>query len=154
MQFRRSELARLLPVVALVTIGIAAIAISIDHNPFGVIGFSVLFLLFWSEMAFINWLRRLVIDDESIRLFGYHGRRRVIQKSEVLTCRYRRFRAQNGVTEVAFFLIRDDHGNEIPVWRYGWGPRHRELFSLLGQWLDSSPCTVDDRAREMLAKAV
>src|ERR1035437_5348696 len=116
MQFRRSERARLLPVVALVTIGIAAMAISIDHNPFGDIALSAAFLFYWSLMAFVNWLRRIVIDDESIRLFGYFGGPTVIQKSEVLTCRYSRFRANGrGSPDVAFLLIRDDFGYEIPV---------------------------------------
>jgi hypothetical protein len=154
MQFRRSQPARLLPAVALVTIGISVFSVSTMLNPGGVIALCVVFLFYWSMMAFANWLRRIVIDDESIRLFGYFGGPMVIQKSEVLTCRYSRFRANgNASPDVAFLVIRDDHGNEITVWRYGWGRQHRQLFGRLGQWLDESRCTVDDRAREMIAKA-
>lgn len=155
MQFRRSQPARLLPAMALVTIGVAVFSVSTMLNPGGVIALCVIFLFYWSMMAFVNWLRRIVIDDDSIRLFGYLGGPTVIQRSEVLTCRYSRFRANaRGSPDVAFLVIRDDHGNEIPVWRYGWGRQHRQLFGRLGQWLDESPCTVDGRAREMIAMAV
>lgn len=155
MQFRRSQPARLLPAVALVTIGVAVFSVSTKLNPGGVTAMCVIVLFYWSAMSLSNWLRRIVIDDDSIRLFGYFGGPLVIQKSEVLSCRYSRFRANaHGSPDVAFLVIRDDHGNEIPVWRYGWGRQHQQLFGRLGQWLDESQCTLDDRAREMIAKAV
>jgi hypothetical protein len=154
MQFRRSQRARLLPAVALVTIVISVFSLSTNINPGGVIALCVIFLFYWSVMAFIYWLCRIVIDDESIQLFGYFGRPRVIRKGEALTCQYRRFRANGRASlDVAFLIIRDNRSCEIPVWRYGWGPRRRELFARLSQWLDESPCAVDDQAREMLAKA-
>ena len=153
MQFRRLQRVRVLPVVALVTIGISAFSLLTSNNAGGIVALCAIFLFYWSVMALVNWLRKIVIDTESIRLFGYLGGPVVIQKSDVATCRYRRFRPNaHGSPDVAFLVIRDDRGNEIPVWRHGWGPRRRDLFARLGQWLDDSRCSVDDQAREVLMK--
>jgi hypothetical protein len=155
MQFRRSERVRLLPVVALVTVGLAALLARVETNPDGVVILCGILLLFYSILAIVNWFRRLVIDDQSIQLFGYLGGPITIRKNQVISCHYRRFRANaHGSPDVMFLEINGNPGGEVIVWRYGWGPKRQELFRQLGKWLDESQCTVDEGARRMLAKAV
>jgi hypothetical protein len=155
MQFRRSERVRLLPVVALVTIGVAALLPRVETNPGGDVILCGILLLSYSILAIVNWFRRLVIDDQSIQLFGYLGGPITIRKSQVISCHYRRFRANaHGSPDVMFLEINGNPSGEVLVWRYGWGPKRQELFRQLGKWLDESQCTVDEGARRMLAKAV
>ena len=154
MQFRRSERVRLLPVVALVTIGVVAFLPRVETDPGGDIILCGIFLLFYSILAIVNWSRRLVIDDQRIQLFGYFGGPITIHKSEVISCHYRRFRANaHGSPDVEFLEINGNPGGEVLVWRYGWGPKRRELFRQLSRWLEESQCSVDDGARRMLEKA-
>ena len=155
MQFRRSERVRLLPVVALLTIGVAALLPRVETNPGGDVLLCGIFLLIYSMLAIVNWFRRLVIDDQKIQLFGYFGGPITILKSQVISCHYRRFRANGrGSPDLVFLEINGNPGGEVLVWRYGWGPKRQELFRQLGKWLDESQCTVDEGARRMLAKAV
>ena len=154
-QFRRSERVRLLPVVALVTIGVAALLPRVETNPGGDVILCGILLLSYSILAIVNWFRGLVIDDQSIQLLGYLGGPITIRKSQVISCHYRRFRANaHGSPDVMFLEINGNPGGEVLVWRYGWGPKRQELFRQLGKWLDESQCTVDEGARRMLAKAV
>jgi hypothetical protein len=155
MQFRRSERVRLLPVVSLVTIGVAALLLRVKTNPGGGVVLYGIFLFGYSILAVVNWTRRLVIDDQSIQLFGYLGGPITILKSKVISCHFRRFRANaHGSPDVMFLEINGNPGGEVLVCRYGWGPKRQELFRQLGKWLDESQCTVDEGARRMLAKAV
>jgi hypothetical protein len=155
MQFRRSERVRLLPVVALVTIGVALFLLRDETDPGGGVILCGIFLFLYSILAIVNWSRRLVIDDQKIELFGYFGGPITIHKDNAISCHYRRFRANaSGSPDMMFLEINGNPGGEVLVWRYGWGPKRRELFQRLGRWLDESQCTVDDEARRMLAGAV
>jgi hypothetical protein len=142
-------------VVALVTIGVAVSLLRAETDPGGDVILCGIFLFGYSILAIVNWSRRLVIDDQSIQLFGYLGGPITIRKSQVISCHYRRFRANaRGSPDVLFLEINGNPGGEVLVWRYGWGPKRRELFRQLDRWLDESQCTVDEGARRMLAKAV
>jgi hypothetical protein len=155
MQFRRSERIRLLPVVALMTIGVAAFLARVETDRGGDIILCGIFLLIYSMMAIVNWSCRLVIDDQEIQLFGYFGGPITILKGQVISCHYRRFHANGrGSPDLMYLEINGNPGGEVRVWRYGWGPKRQELFRQLGRWLEESQCTVDDGARRMLAKAV
>jgi hypothetical protein len=114
MQFRRSERVRLLPVVALATIGVAALLLRVETNPGGGVILCGIFLLFYSILATVNWSRRFVIDDQKIQLFGYFGGPITILKSKVISCHFRRFRANaHGSPDVMFLEINGNPGGEV-----------------------------------------
>lgn len=153
-QFRRSYRLRIAPLVCALTVVVALVLIALGANPRGIVALCIIFLFYWAVMSFVNWSRRIVIDDESIQMFGYFGGPIVIGKNDVRLCRYRRFQGNmRGSPDVFYFEIRDAAFHEIDVWRYGWGKHRHALFDRLGHWLDESSCVVSSDVQARLQKA-
>lgn len=143
MEFRRSARAHLAPFVVLASIGVSALAVLAGASRSGVVVLCALFIFYWVLFSTINWLRRLVIDDRTIQLYGYLGGPIVMARNEIQSCSYRLFRANfRGSPDVYFFELRDGRGRSLPIWRYGWGGRGSAMFDELANFLRDSSCTM------------
>jgi hypothetical protein len=126
------------------------------HRRSAFILFAVVIAVLWLLLALAQFSKRLVLDDDAIRMHGYFGGPITIMKADVTSCRYVTARpdgAGRGGIDMFFLEIRDSAGHGIRVWRRGWGRKRPELFKLLSAWLDGCSLALDERTRAFLATA-
>lgn len=143
-RFRRSGRAKWVPVVVVVVVAVS-IGVRPLLVPAAVVGFYLIM------MAAINCAFRLEISADRIRMRGYLGGPRDIDKGSVNACRYHAYRVQQRSLELFFLEVLGLPGGSVKIWRYGWGRQRHALFSTLSVWLNEAGVALGDRERAFLA---
>lgn len=106
--------------------------------------------VYWIIAAVADYRKVLTLSPESIELTGYIGGPVVIRRSDVVTCRYIRYRPKGRGAEMSFFEVTDSSGRRVKIWRFWWGPGAGKLFAALEDWLAGTPVDMPADARERL----
>ena len=147
MKYRRTSRLAWTPLLALTGCGYVYVARSAAS-----ITVVVILAAVWLPWAIDDFFRTLVISEDALRMRGLFRRPVVILKNNVGACHYRRFHSRGTRTwpEMAYVEVRNPHGDELHVWRFGWGRRRRELFGRLNAWIEASGFVIDEPTRRFL----
>jgi hypothetical protein len=149
-RWRRSGPLRL-TAVWLGAVVVVAVGAQLVWHAGGVIVVGLALLLAWTLYAAAAYRTIFTLTNDWADLSEFM-REAKVEKSALVSCRYRYVARQRGIREPVFELV-DGQGRSLFLYRLGWGARRRELFRALAEWLTESGVELDERTRNALAGA-
>lgn len=144
--FRRSSRLKVAPLVIAI-----AFAVAVLQPTFSVPAIAI--AAYWLAASIAQFFKRIEVDNEEIRMFGFVGGPITIRKAELTSCRYVRAKPMmRGAIDILFLELRGSRGQAVRIWKYGWGSRQRrQLAQAIKEWLEGTSVQLDNDVNQFLA---